>query len=112
MKLHALLLAFAALQALAADAAAQDAAVVTTPQVRAELVAHAPEGLQGGKAAWLGLKIEHKPHLGGDRGKPIITYAVAHQGRRHISRGHDRTAGHGCEGDKSSAKRPLVWPLR
>ncbi|MCZ8113092.1 MAG: protein-disulfide reductase DsbD family protein [Rubrivivax sp.] len=62
MKLHALLLAFAALQALAADAAAQDAAVVTTPQVRAELVAHAPEGLQGGKAAWLGLKIEHKPH--------------------------------------------------
>ncbi|MFN5157513.1 MAG: protein-disulfide reductase DsbD domain-containing protein, partial [Betaproteobacteria bacterium] len=62
MKLHALLLAFAALQALAADAAAQDAAVVTTPQVRAELVAHAPEGLQGAKAAWLGLKIEHKPH--------------------------------------------------
>ena len=62
MKLHALLLAFAALQALAADAAAQEAAVVTTPQVRAELVAHAPEGLQGGKAAWLGLKIEHKPH--------------------------------------------------
>ena len=36
-------------------------AVVTTPQVRAELVAHAPEGLSAGKPVWLGLKIEHKP---------------------------------------------------
>ncbi|MBP6898797.1 MAG: thioredoxin family protein [Burkholderiaceae bacterium] len=33
-----------------------------TPQVRAELVAHAPEGLQPGKPLWLGLKIEHQPH--------------------------------------------------
>jgi thiol:disulfide interchange protein DsbD len=36
--------------------------VVTTPQVRAELVAHAPEGIQPGKPLWLGLKIEHQPH--------------------------------------------------
>jgi thiol:disulfide interchange protein DsbD len=36
--------------------------VVTTQQVRAELVAHAPEGLAPGKPAWLGLKIEHQPH--------------------------------------------------
>ncbi len=37
-------------------------AVVTTPQVRAELVAHAPEGVAPGKPVWLGLKIEHQPH--------------------------------------------------
>ena len=36
--------------------------VVTTPQVRAELVAHAPEGVAAGKPLWLGLKIEHQPH--------------------------------------------------
>jgi len=36
--------------------------VVTTPQVKAELVAHAPEGLGPGKPMWLGLKIEHQPH--------------------------------------------------
>ncbi len=36
-------------------------AVVTTEQVRAELVAHAPEGLAAGKPAWLGLKLEHQP---------------------------------------------------
>ena len=38
------------------------AAVVTTPQVRAELVAHAPQGLIAGQAIWLGLKITHQPH--------------------------------------------------
>ncbi len=37
-------------------------AVVTTAQVRAELVAHAPEGVGAGKSLWLGLKIEHQPH--------------------------------------------------
>ena len=36
--------------------------LVTTPQVRAELLAHAPEGVAPGKAMWLGLKIEHQPH--------------------------------------------------
>ncbi|MFY9511068.1 MAG: protein-disulfide reductase DsbD domain-containing protein, partial [Rubrivivax sp.] len=41
---------------------AADSAVVTTPQVRAELVAHAPEGVLAGKPVWLGLKIEHAPH--------------------------------------------------
>ena len=39
-----------------------DAAVVTTPQARAELVAHAPEGLAAGKPLMLGLKLEHQPH--------------------------------------------------
>lgn len=36
-------------------------AVVTTPQVRAELVADAPEGVAPGTPVWLGLKIEHQP---------------------------------------------------
>ena len=36
--------------------------VVSTPQVRAELVAHAPEGVAAGKPLWLGLKIDHQPH--------------------------------------------------
>ena len=43
-------------------ALAAPGAVVTTPQVRAELVAHAPEGVAEGKPLWLGLKIEHQPH--------------------------------------------------
>ncbi len=42
--------------------AAANPAVVTTPQVRAELVAHAPEGVAAGKPLLLGLKIEHQPH--------------------------------------------------
>lgn len=54
--------ALAGLPALALAAALGGGPVVTTPQVRAELVAHAPEGLAAGKPAWLGLKIEHQPH--------------------------------------------------
>ena len=34
-------------------------AVVSTPQVRAELVAHAPDGVQAGKTFWLGLQLQH-----------------------------------------------------
>ena len=36
-------------------------AVVSTPQVRAELVAHAPQGLGDGRDVQLGLLIEHQP---------------------------------------------------
>jgi len=36
-------------------------AVVNTPQVRAELVAHAPQGVQAGQPLWLGLQIQHQP---------------------------------------------------
>jgi thiol:disulfide interchange protein len=36
--------------------------VVTTPQVKAELVAQAPEGVVAGKPLQLGLLIEHQPH--------------------------------------------------
>ena len=35
--------------------------VVTTSEVRAELLAHAPEGVAAGKPLWLGLRIEHQP---------------------------------------------------
>ena len=34
-------------------------AFVATPQVRAELVAHMPEGVQTGKTFWLGLQLQH-----------------------------------------------------
>jgi len=36
-------------------------AVVTTPQVRAELMAYAPQGVQAGQALWVGLQIKHQP---------------------------------------------------
>jgi thiol:disulfide interchange protein DsbD len=42
--------------------AAATSAVVTNEQVRAELVAQAPEGIGAGKPLWLGLQIEHQPH--------------------------------------------------
>ncbi|MFN7727366.1 MAG: protein-disulfide reductase DsbD family protein [Rubrivivax sp.] len=35
---------------------------VTTPQVKAELVAHAPQGVTPGQPLWLGLKLQHAPH--------------------------------------------------
>ena len=62
MVLHRLFLtlAFAAAPGLAHAAGAS--AVVTTEQVRAELVAHAPQGVGQGKPVWLGLQIEHQPH--------------------------------------------------
>ena len=42
-------------------AASPGSAVVKTDEVRAELVAHAPEGVAPGKPVWLGLVIEHQP---------------------------------------------------
>ena len=50
--------------------------VVTTPHVRAELLAHAPEGVGPGKPVWLGLSLQHAPHWhtywknAGDAGLP------------------------------------------
>ena len=35
--------------------------VVQTEQVRAELIAHAPEGIAAGRPMWLGLRIDHAP---------------------------------------------------
>jgi thiol:disulfide interchange protein len=51
-----------ALAAVLTVAAHAQSAVVKTDEVRAELVAHAPEGLSAGKPLWLGLVIEHAPH--------------------------------------------------
>jgi thiol:disulfide interchange protein/DsbC/DsbD-like thiol-disulfide interchange protein len=36
-------------------------AVVSTDQVRAELLAHAPEGANAGKTVWVGLQLAHQP---------------------------------------------------
>jgi thiol:disulfide interchange protein DsbD len=52
---------FAALALAAAPVTGFAAAQVTTPQVRAELLAHAPDGVTPGKPLWLGLSIEHQP---------------------------------------------------
>ena len=38
-----------------------NSAVVQNEQVRAELVAHAPQGVQSGQPLWLGLQISHQP---------------------------------------------------
>src|SRR5690606_29150088 len=44
-----------------ASSASGASAVVTTPRVRAELVAHAPQGVAPGEPLWLGLLITHQP---------------------------------------------------
>jgi thiol:disulfide interchange protein DsbD len=44
-----------------AQSLAPAGAVVTTDQVRAELLAHAPDGAQPGKTVWVGLQITHQP---------------------------------------------------
>ena len=36
-------------------------AVVSTPQLRIELVAHAPQGVQAGQPVWVGLQLTHQP---------------------------------------------------
>jgi thiol:disulfide interchange protein DsbD len=51
---------------------------VQNEQVRAELVAHAPDGVGAGKPVWLGLQIKHQPHWHtywknpGDSGLPTV----------------------------------------
>ena len=53
-------------------------AVVTTPQVRAELMAHAPDGADAGKTVWLALQLAHQPEWhtywknSGDSGLPTV----------------------------------------
>jgi|CXWL01.1.fsa_nt_gi thiol:disulfide interchange protein DsbD len=52
--------------------------VVSTEQVRAELMVHAPDGLDPGKTVWLGLQLAHQPHWHtywknpGDSGLPTV----------------------------------------
>ncbi|HVE52838.1 MAG TPA: protein-disulfide reductase DsbD domain-containing protein, partial [Ramlibacter sp.] len=68
------LLAAAVLAAAALPALSQS--VVTTERVRAELVAHAPEGVEPGKRVWVGLQLAHQPEWhtywknSGDSGLP------------------------------------------
>ncbi len=45
----------------AAQIAPKTGAVVTTPHVRAELLAYAPDGVAPGSAVWVGLSIAHQP---------------------------------------------------
>ncbi|WP_303621490.1 protein-disulfide reductase DsbD domain-containing protein, partial [Variovorax boronicumulans] len=60
----------------AAQLAPKTGAVVTTPHVRAELVAHAPQGVAPGAPVWVGLQITHQPEWhtywknAGDSGLP------------------------------------------
>ena len=56
------LAATAALVCTVGAAVAAPTSTVTTPQVHAELLAHAPEGVAPGKPLWLGLSIRHQPH--------------------------------------------------
>src|SRR5688572_13048159 len=64
------------LPALALPSISRGASVVRTEQVRAELIAHAPQGIGPGKEVWLGLRLEHIPHWhtywknAGDSGLP------------------------------------------
>jgi thiol:disulfide interchange protein len=66
----------AACMPAAAQLASRPGAVVTTPHVRAELVAHAPEGVAPGAPVWVGLQITHQPEWhtywknAGDSGLP------------------------------------------
>ena len=64
--------------ALSTGATAQNSSksVVTTAQVRAELMAHAPDGADAGKVVWVGLQLAHQPEWhtywknSGDSGLP------------------------------------------
>ena len=52
-----------ALALMLSSAMAQTAGpLVQTEQVRAELLAHAPAGVQPGQRFWLGLRLQHQPH--------------------------------------------------
>jgi len=52
--------------------------VVITDQVRAELMAHAPQGVEPGKTVWVGLQLTHQPEWhtywknSGDSGLPTV----------------------------------------
>ena len=71
---------FIAACALSTEVNAQNSvkSVVTTEQVRAELMAHAPEGADAGKTVWIGLQLVHKPEWhtywknSGDSGLPTV----------------------------------------
>jgi thiol:disulfide interchange protein/DsbC/DsbD-like thiol-disulfide interchange protein len=80
MTLRRLLIVFAwlAICALPVPLLAQTKSVVTTERVRAELVAHAPEGVTPGQPVWVGLQLAHQPEWhtywknSGDSGLPTV----------------------------------------
>ena len=61
-----------------AQAQSTPKSVVTTERVRAELMAHAPDGAEPGKQVWVGLQIAHQPEWhtywknSGDSGLPTM----------------------------------------
>ncbi len=55
-----LLIAFGTVTALAQTSRA--GALVQTERVRAELLAHAPDGVAAGRTVWVGLRLQHQPH--------------------------------------------------
>lgn len=69
-------LALVAVLPAAAQLQPKASSVVTTPHVRAELVAHAPDGVASGAPVWIGLQITHQPEWhtywknAGDSGLP------------------------------------------
>jgi thiol:disulfide interchange protein len=71
-------LLFVAISAIPIWATAQNDSklVVTTEQVRAELMAYAPDGADPGKTVWVGLQLQHQPDWhtywknSGDSGQP------------------------------------------
>jgi len=58
-RLLALALTLAAVGTVFSPALAQTGATVRTDQVRAELLAHAPQGVAAGRTVWVGLQITH-----------------------------------------------------
>ena len=77
LRLPAAVLLTACLSLLSsAQAQSSRSTVVTTERVRAELVAHAPEGIEPGKQVWVGLQLAHQPEWhtywknSGDSGLP------------------------------------------
>ncbi len=75
---HLVAFIFVAIGAIPTWANAQNSItnVVTTEQVRAELMAYAPDGADPGKTVWVGLQLTHQPHWhtywknSGDSGQP------------------------------------------
>lgn len=65
-------------QSVLPGSAAKLSSVVTTSEVRAELLAHAPQGVAAGQPLWLGLQITHQPEWHtywknpGDSGLPTV----------------------------------------
>ncbi|MBC7434536.1 MAG: thioredoxin family protein [Bdellovibrionales bacterium] len=60
------------------SSSANPKSVIVTEQVRAELMAHAPDGVEPGKQVWVGLQLAHKPEWhtywknSGDSGLPTV----------------------------------------